>query len=58
MAGDPFKIDWTSKEAVVAYADTMGPGITVYSHPERSSYNITHTNRTDLYRPEWVIYQT
>lgn len=31
---------------------------TVYKHPARPNYNITHTARKDLYEPEWVVYQT
>lgn len=58
VVGNPFAIDWHNKEAVIAYAMKFGIGMTVYKRPDRNNYNITHTARTDLYEPEWVIYQT
>lgn len=48
-------IDWCNKDSVIAYAKSLGAGMTVYKHPDRPNYNITHTVRTDLYRPEWVV---
>jgi len=55
---NPFRVDWTNLEEVIAYAKGMGVGQTVFKHPDRDNYNITHTERTDRYRPEWVVYQT
>jgi len=51
-------VDYTDRAAVVAYAKRLGKGMTVYKHPERANFNITHTSRTDLYRPGWVIFQS
>ncbi len=36
----------------------VGPAQTVYKHPNRQNYNITFTERHDLYKPEWIVYQT
>lgn len=58
MARSPFNVDWDSLPAVMRYADELGKGQTVYKHPDRPNYNITHTERTDLYEQEWVRYQT
>lgn len=55
---NPFKVDWTDKNAVVDYAKRLGKGQTVFKHPSRRNYNITHTVRTDQYEQEWVVYQT
>lgn len=43
---------------VIAYAEKLGPGQTVFKHPDRKNYNITHTERTDQYKKEWVVWQT
>ena len=53
-----FKFDWNDMNKVIDLAITFGPGQTVFKHPDRDNYNITHTERTDQYRPEWVVYQT
>ncbi|MBP7109818.1 MAG: hypothetical protein KBA90_14760 [Chitinophagaceae bacterium] len=53
-----FKLDWKNKEAVIAYAKKLGKGQTVYKHPERDNFNITHTSRTDRYKKDWVIFQS
>jgi hypothetical protein len=52
------RIDWMDKAAVVAFANRLGTGQTVFKHPDRSNYNITHTSRTDRYHPDWVVHQT
>lgn len=57
----PFGINWSDLEEVKAYADGLarsGLDQTVFKHPQRSNYNITFTQRTDRYRPDWVVYQT
>lgn len=51
-------MDWTNKEQVIAYAKKLGKGQTVFKHPSRNNYNITHTVRTDRYKSEWVVYQS
>ncbi len=51
-------MSWHEKDWVIQLAKAMGKGQTVFKHPERISYNITHTVRTDLYKPEWVVFQT
>lgn len=56
--GSPFAINYCDKDAVIGYAKRLGPGMTVFKHPDRYSYNITHTERTDRYEPEWVVHQT
>jgi hypothetical protein len=55
---DPFAVNYFSLEACKKYADELGKGQTVYKHPDRPNYNITHTSRRDLYEPEWIVYQT
>lgn len=54
----PFRVNWLDLEQVKEYARKLGRGQTVYKHPNRPNYNITHTARADLYRPEWVLLQT
>lgn len=58
VAGSPFRIDWKDKEAVIAYAKKLGKGQTVFKHPARDNYNITHTELKNRYEPEWVVCQT
>jgi len=45
------KTDYTDVNAVIALAKRFGKGMTVYKHPGRQNYNITHTSRRDL----WAI---
>jgi len=47
--------DFSDKEQVIALARKLGRGMTVYKHPDRPNFNITHTSRVDLYQPAWVI---
>jgi hypothetical protein len=58
VTGSPFAIDYSDKEQVIAFANKLGKGMTVYKDPSRSNYNITHTSRTDQYLPDWVVFQT
>lgn len=51
-------IDWCDEVAVINYAKSLGRCMTVYKRPDRPNYNITHTSRTDLFRPEWVVART
>lgn len=51
-------MNWTRLVEVKALAVRFGRGQTVYKHPDRPNYNITHTVRTDLYKPEWVVFNT
>ena len=44
VVGSPFHIDWTDQDAVIAYAERLGPGHTVYKRPDRDNYNICHTS--------------
>lgn len=53
-----FHTDYKNLAEVIELAKRIGKGQTVYKSPERDNYNITHTERTDLYRPEWVEFQT
>jgi len=53
-----FSVDYTDREAVIKLAKSFGLGMTVYKHPDQSNYSITHTSRTDLYDPKWVVFQT
>lgn len=53
-----FDLDWTDLETVKTLARSLGSGQTVYKHPERANYNITHSSRKDLFKPEWVVFQT
>ena len=54
------KIDWTNKDAVIAYAKRLGNGMTVKLTVGASNYNITHTSRKDLWdKPNViVVYQS
>lgn len=51
------KVDWNDKSSVIAYAKTGGCKIpqVVLKHPDRANYNITFKERTDRYKPEWVV---
>lgn len=51
----PAELDWTNRDEVVRYARGFKSRMTVYQHPDRPNLNITHTSRTDQYRPEWVV---
>ncbi len=51
-------MDWTDKNAVIAKAKTFGKGMTVFKHPDRNNYNVTHTSRKDQYDPSWVVFQS
>lgn len=44
------KVDWQDRESVIAYAYALGPGMTVYKHPDRANYNITHTAQPDRWK--------
>jgi hypothetical protein len=55
--GNPFKIDWENKDAVIEYARKLGRGMTVFKSPHRSNYNICHTERTELYSPSEIVVQ-
>ena len=43
------KINWCDLEEVKAFADMMGKGMSVVKHKSRPNYNITHTERRDLW---------
>lgn len=58
VKGSPFHIDWTDKNAVIAYAKKLGPGQLVFKHPDRKNYNITHCTRWKDISPEWVVFET
>ncbi|AXP07811.1 hypothetical protein SmphiM6_120 [Sinorhizobium phage phiM6] len=58
VRGSPFKIDWKDKDAVIAYAKTLGKGQTVFKHPDRDNYNITHTECPERYEGCEIVYQT
>ena len=51
-------MNWNNKEQVISNAKRLGKGMTVYKHPDRPNYNITHTSRTDRYHPSWVVFQS
>lgn len=51
-------VDYANRAAVIAYAKRLGKGMTVYKHPDRTNFNITHTSRTDLYQTGWVVFQS
>ena len=58
FVGKNARMNWESRDAVIAYARRLGRGQTVFKHPDRSNYNITHTSRFDRYEKSWVVYQT
>lgn len=51
-------IDWCDCAQVVRLARSLGPGMTVFKHPNRPNYNITHTSRPDRLEGVEVIYRT
>lgn len=53
-----FATNWTDLESVKALARKFGKGQTVVKHKDRVNYNIVHTERTDLYTADEVLYQT
>jgi hypothetical protein len=57
-SGAVFGTNFNDKDAVIRLASSFGPGQTVFKHPDRVGFNITHTERTDRYEPEWVVHQT
>jgi hypothetical protein len=58
-AKEVFGIDWTNLEAVKKLADKFGSGMSVYKHPDRRNYNITHTSREkDREVEAFVVYRT
>jgi len=62
--GSPFKLDWTDKEKIIAYAKRFGDDTCVFKHPDRDNYNITHLSRfmasvkTGGYREEWLVWRS
>ena len=58
--GSPFKVDWTNKAEVIAYAKMMGKGQTVFKDYAQPTYGITHTSRVNLTGKDGrhIIYQT
>ncbi len=61
VAREVFNIDWTNLDAVKALANKFGPGMSVYKHPDRLNYNITHSTREDAERDGvkiHVVYRT
>lgn len=56
------RVNWFDKEQVIAFAKRLGEGQTVYRHPMRANYNITHTerfnSRSHEYKPDWIVYQS
>lgn len=58
MAGNPFQVNWYRLDEVKAYANKLGSGQVVFKIPGNRNYNITFAERTDRYKPEWVVYRT
>jgi len=54
----PITINYSNLPEVIELAKTLGKNQTVFKHPERTNYNITHTSRSDRYKVEWVVFQT
>ena len=52
-------IDYKDLDSVIALAKKLNsptyPQV-AYKNPMRPNYNITHASRTDLYKPEWVVW--
>ena len=56
-----FDMDWTDLKTVVAFAERLGPGLTVFKDKGRSNYGICHTeNLTKLGsdKQRTIIYKT
>lgn len=56
--GSPFALNWADKDAVIAYARKLGPGVVVIQRPGRDNFNIVHASRPDLYTLSMVVYRT
>lgn len=62
----PFDLDYSDLNTVKNYAeamhrnykDTEFPPYVVIKHANQPNYNITFKDRTDLYRPDEVVYET
>lgn len=54
------KIDWRDLDQVIAFANELGKGMTVYADHAVCSYGITHTERKDRWSQPHrdVMYQT
>lgn len=57
-AGSVFRCDYSNLEQVINLAKRMGKGMTVFKHPERSNFNITHTEREDRLIGMEILYRT
>ncbi len=58
IPGKCLRIDWTDLEQVKKLADMCGSGNVVIKQASNKYYDITHTDRTDLYTSDEVIYTT
>lgn len=50
--------DWCDRDKVMAYAKTLGTGLTVFRNRERPNYNIAHTENTSHYKDYEVVGHT
>ncbi len=49
-------MDYNNLTQVIELAKKLGSSL-VTKHPDRHNYNITPISRTDLYKPEWVVWK-
>jgi hypothetical protein len=53
--GVPVRVDWKNLDDVIAYAQRLGPGMSVVHVPERDNFNIMHTSR-EHEKPNVVVW--
>lgn len=58
--GNPFRINWKDKDAVIAYANRLGKGQTVFQDQGRDTFGIVHSSRKDRLSLEGrtIVHQT
>lgn len=57
-ASTVFSIDWTNLDEVKKLADKLGPGMSVYKHPDRQNYNIIHSVKENTESGVIIVYRT
>ena len=56
--GNPFKLDWTDLDVVIAYAKRLGKDQVVVKHPNRANYNITFASCPERYEGAEILFRT
>jgi hypothetical protein len=59
VAGSPFAVDWSDKDAVIAYAKKLGEGMIVISNPmARNQFAISFVEHSSRYEPDQIVFTT